>query len=164
MADIRMGDFSFPDPRIAGKELPKEILENLPARLSKIYKDLTITYPSMKGSSGLEYARRLWSHEAGDGGALLDTASRIANAPTTQDAILGAQQVLKTTQKRNLAKFLGPVGSIYGAAQGGWDLGRLLGKTPLITDKNTTYDQFYQNMFQNLLQRGRQKASANGVV
>lgn len=34
------------------------------------------------------------------------------------------------------------------AAQMGWGLGRELGQTPLMTDPNTTYDQFYTNALQ----------------
>ncbi len=60
--------------------------------------------------------------------------------PDYMKATLGATGAATT-------KLIGPVG----AAVGGWSLGRILGQTPLLTDQNMTYDQFYQNMFQNLL-------------
>lgn len=47
----------------------------------------------------------------------------------------------------------GNILGVAGAASGGWSLGRMLGQTPLIADPNMTYDQFYQNMFQNILGR-----------
>jgi len=40
---------------------------------------------------------------------------------------------------------------VVGAGTTGWGLGRLLGQTPLLGDPKMTYDQFYQQMFSNLM-------------
>ncbi len=47
---------------------------------------------------------------------------------------------------------LAPPVALASAGKTGWDIGRILGQTPLITDPNTTYDQFYQDMFQKMIQ------------
>jgi hypothetical protein len=43
--------------------------------------------------------------------------------------------------------------ALVAAAKGGWDTGRTLGQTPTLTDPNTTYDQVYQDIFENMLKR-----------
>jgi len=51
------------------------------------------------------------------------------------------------------AGMLGKATGIVGAGQAGWGVGRMLGNSPLLTDPNMTYDQFYQNMLGNLFRR-----------
>ena len=42
---------------------------------------------------------------------------------------------------------LGAAGGVAGAASAGWSLGQQLNKTPLLTDPNMTYGDFYTNLF-----------------
>jgi len=48
---------------------------------------------------------------------------------------------------------LGAPLAIAGAAKSGWDIGRILGQTPLLTDPNMSYDQFYQQIFSDLFKK-----------
>ena len=52
---------------------------------------------------------------------------------------------------------LGTALALYGAGSAGWGVGRLLGKTPTLTDPNVTYDQVYQDILENMLNKYRKK-------
>jgi hypothetical protein len=52
-----------------------------------------------------------------------------------------------------LFSLLGKALAVAGAGQAGWGIGRTLGNTPLMTDPSMTYDQFYQQQFQNLFNK-----------
>jgi len=47
-------------------------------------------------------------------------------------------------------KYGGTLSALINSATTGWDIGRLLGQTPLLTDPSMTYDQFYQELFSKL--------------
>jgi len=52
---------------------------------------------------------------------------------------------------------LGSLLALYGAAQGGWSTGRLLGNTPTLTDPAVTYDKVYQDLFTRLLRKKKRQ-------
>jgi hypothetical protein len=57
------------------------------------------------------------------------------------------------------APLIGKAIGIAGAGMAGWDVGRTLGQTPLMTDPSMTYDDYYQDLFtEMLLKKKREQA------
>ena len=55
------------------------------------------------------------------------------------------------------APLLTRAAAIPAAAVGGYGVGRVLGNTPLLTDPNMTYDQFYTDAFTKFLAKGKKE-------
>jgi RHS repeat-associated protein len=132
-----------------GEVLTKSIskLEKDVAKLKKLHKAYSQDQKFLKGAK---------SCEEGLGG--LELSIDAYNLGTTiADAQIGKKNkwnVLQDTFKvgGDVVDLVGSplVKAVKKSAEFGWAVGRILGRTPLLTDPSMTYDQFYQELFSNL--------------